>query len=418
MIDLYRPLLSLREGRWFKLICGASYQHLPAVRSLTLAYTLAGADCVDVAADPAIVSIACDAFQVACDLGEEARSRGFHFQGRPWLMVSLNDGEDPHFRKAAFDPIQCPESCPRPCERICPADAIAFPIQSSELLVQSSEWPEAGLSGVLRDRCYGCGRCIPVCPIQHITTQAQTASFEQVAASVLEHIDAIEIHTQVGRTEAFESLWRAIAPFVHRLKLIAISCPDGDGVIDYLRSLYDQMAPLPCALLWQTDGRPMSGDIGKGTTHASIRLAQKVLESGLPGYVQLAGGTNAHTVPKLRQMGLLHADGPLGGVAYGSYARNLLSPALSTLDAMSANDGNAHPIEEIPHLLWQAVELAHRLSAPIKNPAERLPKPLVQPPIRLEEPVAHSPITHSSMTHSPATHPSGTSQNFDCQILY
>ena len=58
--------------------------------------------------------------------------------------------------------------------------------------------------------------------------------------------------------------------------------------------------------MWQTDGRPMSGDIGKGTTHAAIRLAQKVLASDVSGYVQLAGGTNQYTALKLKALGLLH----------------------------------------------------------------------------------------------------------------
>ena len=52
------PLRSLQAGHWFKLICGASYQALPAVRNLTLAYALAGADCIDVAADPAVIAAA------------------------------------------------------------------------------------------------------------------------------------------------------------------------------------------------------------------------------------------------------------------------------------------------------------------------------------------------------------------------
>ncbi|HBL14799.1 MAG TPA: 4Fe-4S ferredoxin, partial [Cyanobacteria bacterium UBA11162] len=56
---------------------------------------------------------------------------------------------------------------------------------------------------------------------------------------------------------------------------------------------------------WQTDGRPMSGDIGIGATRAAVKLAQKVLAAGLPGYVQLAGGTNHHTVSKLKTLGLL-----------------------------------------------------------------------------------------------------------------
>ncbi|MFM6279760.1 MAG: 4Fe-4S ferredoxin, partial [Dolichospermum sp.] len=46
MTDLLAPLQSLKQGNWFKLICGASFQHPPAVRNLTLAYTLAGADCI------------------------------------------------------------------------------------------------------------------------------------------------------------------------------------------------------------------------------------------------------------------------------------------------------------------------------------------------------------------------------------
>ncbi|HBL14801.1 MAG TPA: 4Fe-4S ferredoxin, partial [Cyanobacteria bacterium UBA11162] len=126
MTQLYYPLRSLREGHWFKLICGASFQYLPAVRSLTLAYTLAGADCIDVAADPAVIAATQEALQVATHLEDEAQARGWGRRSRPWLMVSLNDGEDPHFRKAEFDPNLCPTDCPRPCEKICPAQAIVF----------------------------------------------------------------------------------------------------------------------------------------------------------------------------------------------------------------------------------------------------------------------------------------------------
>ncbi|NES21231.1 MAG: 4Fe-4S ferredoxin, partial [Symploca sp. SIO3E6] len=68
MTQLYYPLHSLREGNWFKLICGASFQHLPAVRNLTLAYALAGVDCIDVAADPAVIEMAQEALQVAGEL--------------------------------------------------------------------------------------------------------------------------------------------------------------------------------------------------------------------------------------------------------------------------------------------------------------------------------------------------------------
>ncbi|HEY9648104.1 MAG TPA: LdpA C-terminal domain-containing domain, partial [Chroococcidiopsis sp.] len=382
------------------------------MQNLTLAYTLAGADCVDVAADPAVIASAREALQVASQYINDAQSRGYGVKGLPWLMVSLNDGEDPHFRKASFDPALCPPDCSRPCESICPAQAIAFPSE--------------GESGVIDSRCYGCGRCVPICPIQHITTRAYVSTPAAIAPLVLDGVDAVEIHTQVGRLEDFTRLWQAIAPWVGQLKLVAVSCPDGDGLLDYLRQLYDCMAPLPCPVIWQTDGRPMSGDIGMGATRAAVKLGQKVLAANLPGYVQLAGGTNAHTVAKLQALNLLNfapsgasnsssvssapsASGSSGvsslsapapryiaGIAYGSYARALLTPVLDALEAEPLGAGipsaplprlvdpSHTPVSPVrlvdfaaaparldaaPHLLWQAVGLAHSLVSQLKLPS-------------------------------------------------
>ncbi|MGJ3247932.1 MAG: circadian clock protein LdpA [Elainellaceae cyanobacterium] len=431
MITLYRPLRSLREGNWFKLICGASFQHLPAIRNLALAYALAGADCVDVAADPAVVAAASEGIQSAQCLLGDARIRGFGAATLPWLMVSLNDGEDPHFRKAEFDATSCPPNCHRPCELICPAQAIDLDLRDGYLS-----------GGVLSDRCYGCGRCLPVCPIQHVQTRSHVTPPATLMPLVLAGVDAVEIHTQIGRLDAFKRVWNAIAPISHQLKLVAISCQDGDGLTDYLWALYDVISPVPCPLIWQTDGRPMSGDIGDGTTHAAIRLSQKVLDAGLPGYVQLAGGTNHHTVPKLKRLGMLNlSDGHesswrsleaprqsskppdcqagkrteahvllstisqnennlaissqrVSGVAYGSFARTLLSPVLEKLEKMSTNvlECSRSPIaasastipsrfdsmhltssspmhlEAFPDLLWQAVSLADSLTSQLKLP--------------------------------------------------
>ncbi len=404
---MHHPLRSLRESSWFKLICGASFQHLPAIRNLTLAYALAGADCIDVAADLAVITAAREALDAAQALTQAARGQGFRASHLPWLMVSLNDGEDPHFRKATFEPDICPSDCLRPCERICPADAIVFTASHLQ-------------QGVIDSRCYGCGRCLPVCPIQQITTRSYVSTPAAIAPLVLAGVDAVEIHTQVGRLADFERLWQAIAPYLSQLKLVAISCPEGEGLIDYLWSLYDLISPLPCPLIWQTDGRPMSGDIGQGTTRAAVRLGQKVLAAGPPGYVQLAGGTNAHTVAKLRSLALLPSDVPLyeplyededvthefarsgrschfiSGVAYGSYARALLAPVFGQLEEVNFNETitiTSYPVslalpqtpdltiatatlptlysrpvhlEQVPHLMWQAVDLAHSLISQLK----------------------------------------------------
>lgn len=386
MTEKYTPLQSLRDGHWFKLICGASFQHLPDIRNLTLAYTLAGADCIDVAADPAVILAAKEALETADRI---SRKRGSAIP-LPLLMVSLNDGDDPHFRKAEFPAFACPDDCPRPCENICPANAIAT-------------------SGVIADRCYGCGRCLPVCPIQHISARSYVFTAQAIAPLILETgIDAIEIHTQPGRLLDFQRLWLAIKPWVHKLKLLAISCPNGEAVIEYLWSLYELIAPLPCPLIWQTDGRPMSGDIGIGTTKATIQFGQQVLTAQLPGYVQLAGGTNDYTVPKLRSLNLLRSPQPydeinlfhqttpddshqyLAGVAYGSYARVLLSPVLEKLKTMehlqpepfamaqscmtratnipmtTPKSNQISSLHQAPELLAMAVNLAHSLVSQLK----------------------------------------------------
>jgi Fe-S-cluster-containing hydrogenase component 2 len=334
-------------------------------------------------------------------------------------MVSLNDGEDPHFRKAEFNVAECPPECDRPCERVCPAQAIVF------------HRPSDNYSGVISESCYGCGRCLPVCPPQIIYTRAYVSTPGAIAPLVLATgVDAVEIHTQVGRITEFKRLWLSIAPWIDRLKLVSISCPDGDGLVEYLQSLYQLISPLPCPLIWQTDGRPMSGDIGDGTTVAAIKLGQKVLASGLPGYVQLAGGTNSYTVAKLQAMGMLkkaaveedkrttrqgdnqtrgqgenskfkiqnskliphslapaplplvpHFPSPqplapsssfISGIAYGSYARVLLSPILHQLEQMEINRANETAIarlENVPGLLWQAVELADSLVSQLKSMA-------------------------------------------------
>jgi hypothetical protein len=140
----------------------------------------------------------------------------------------------------------------------------------------------------------------------------------------------------------------------------------------------------------------MSGDIGDGTTLAAVKLSQKVLSASLPGYVQLAGGTNSYTVAKLQTMGLLNdfrlpildfglpeqSNNPkskirnskpyIAGVAYGSYARVLLSPILNQLEQMEVNNANSSLItsirlEQQPELLWQAVELAYSLVSQLKS---------------------------------------------------
>ena len=393
----YNPLHSLTNGSWFKLICGASYQHLPAVRNLALAYSLAGADCIDVAADTAVIAAAREGINVARELWrlpelftakKNSENRTLSSNPRlqtstsdlikdnvdgaielPWLTISINDGEDPHFRKAQFDSTQCPIDCPAPCIQACPADAI-----------------DLDSVGIIDDLCYGCGRCVPICPQGLINTRSYVSEPKEIAFSIDSMaIDALEIHTQVGHYDDFKRVWQAIAPVAEKLKLLSISCTEGQNVIDYLRSLYELISPLPCPLIWQTDGRSMSGDIGKGTTHAAIAFAQKVLQADLPGYIQPAGGTNDYTVDKLDRLKMLRKYNPtsakryVSGVAYGSYARAILTPILDELETTELQNIQSNLIkdrpmkqlnlklEQNPDLLARAVSTASQLVNQIKT---------------------------------------------------
>lgn len=302
-------LQSLEVGTWFKLICGASTHDSPSVRNLSEIYTAAGADCIDVAADPAIICAAREGIERAVERGAQ----------RPLLMASVNDAADVHFRKAYFDPDLCPADCPRPCEAVCPAEAIAK-------------------TGVIEQRCYGCGRCIPVCPHGFVQARDYVHGIQHVR-DVIYMVDALEIHTGPDRLESFRTLWEQITDELPGLQVVSISFPDlGDD--SKLRNSLEQMWQIMLQVLqswhvtaiWQTDGRPMSGDIGPGTANASIRLAQRVCRilaaSDVEGHVQLAGGTNWKTVPLMVQSGLFRpvssdSSNTADGVAMGGYARKV-----------------------------------------------------------------------------------------------
>ncbi|KAK9724942.1 hypothetical protein RND81_05G110700 [Saponaria officinalis] len=358
------PHDSLKMGTWVKLICGASFEDLIDIRNLSLVYTLAGVDCIDCAADASVVSAVNEGIEAAMDIVPLRK---------PWVMISVNDDEDLHFRKAAFDPSDCPLDCSRPCEAVCPANAIKL---------------EKGASlqgGVINERCYGCGRCLPVCPYDKI--KAVTYLRDAVATAQLirrNDIDAIEIHTNGRQTDSFKELWDGLRNSISYLRLVAISLPDvGKSTTTTMSELFSIMKPnLSCYNLWQLDGRPMSGDIGRGATREALAFALRLAaaEDRPPGFLQLAGGTNAHTINGLKERGLYRSAGMsraricageksnvsnslIGGIAYGGFARKIVGRIFRSMESQY---GHAC-IEEHPEYLSEALKEAIGLVAPVKS---------------------------------------------------
>ena len=338
---------ALARGRWVKLIGGASNQDLAAIEDLAGVYSLVGVHCLDLAADPAVVAAARRGIAWA-------ERRG---AARPWLMVSLSDGADPHFRKAWFEPVRCPSSCPRPCERVCPALAIPpLPLHASgnpEFGMSSGRGSGSGsgsagdpVAGVLAERCYGCGRCLPACPLGLIEERDHHLPPDKVAALLAElRPDAVELHTRIGRAEAFAERLAQVSASGVSLRRLAVSCgleaaaaapaaagtrsapPTPEALAQELWQRHEQLRSAGMAPLWQLDGRPMSGDVGAGTARAAVRLLKAVAPLAPPGPLQLAGGTNERTLP------LVHRLDPalrsaVAGIAFGSVARARLQPLL------------------------------------------------------------------------------------------
>lgn len=299
-------------------------------------YAVAGVHCVDVAADAAVVH--------AARLGLHwARQRT---GASPWLMVSISDGSDVHFRKAVFDPQLCPADCPRPCERVCPADAIT-----------------AG-RGVEASVCYGCGRCLPACPLQLIHAQDHRVGLEGLSPLLQElQPDALEIHTAPERSAAFARTLLAVAASGVPLQRLAVSCGlEGHGVTpaDLATELWARhgaLRRLGLRPLWQLDGRPMSGDVGAGTARAALRLWQELRAIAPPGPLQLAGGTNDVTISLVQAVD--PAPGSrLSGVAFGGMARALIQPLLQQAEKRQTT------LREWPSGWDEAVALARSLVEP------------------------------------------------------
>ena len=291
---------ALEKGAWVKLICGASNQDLPAIKDICAIFAAAGVHCVDIAADIAVANAALEGLCWAQS----------NYGANPWLMVSVSDGKDVRFRKANFNKDLCPKNCHRPCEKICPAAAI------------SSE-------GINNQKCYGCGRCLPICPLGIINEEDHHLPLQNIG-SLIEEInpDAIEIHTAPGRIKDFEKVIANIFKTNVKLKRIAVSIGiEGHALTAeaLAKELWERHACLRDygqKPLWQLDGRPMSGDIGISSAKSAVELWEKIRPIAPPGPLQLAGGTNAKTINYLS-----NGNGP-EGVAFGGIARKLIQPLL------------------------------------------------------------------------------------------
>ena len=320
------------SNRWVKFICGASNEDIVSIEDLCAIYSAAGVDYIDVAAEQSIVQAARNGIKWAKEM----------FGATPGLMISISDGKDVHFRKATFDPLQCPPNCPRPCEKICPTSAI-------------------DLSGIKENKCYGCGRCIDICPLKLISEYEYNLSKNDLKQTLqIIKPDAIEIHTEINRIESFIKVARTIKNSGIKLDKISVSCgltqakKDPKDLSQALWERYTVLVEHNVPLVWQLDGRPMSGDLSPITGKDTVKLWESVGSHLPPGLIQLAGGTNGKTHEFLKINNLPD------GIAFGSSARKIMQPLLEY-----ANKNNKR-LHEYPEKMNLAINKARKFLKPWK----------------------------------------------------
>ncbi|KAH9624224.1 hypothetical protein KSS87_016277 [Heliosperma pusillum] len=140
----------------------------------------------------------------------------------------------------------------------------------------------------------------------------------------------------------------------------------------------------------------MSGDIGRGATREALAFALRLAsaEDKPPGFLQLAGGTNAHTINGLKKHGLYQSMSTgtlregiftgqksslstslIGGIAYGGYARKIVGRILRNLES----EHGLACIEDHPEYLGEALKEALALVVPVKCYVDGSPLPPLPP---------------------------------------
>ena len=325
-----------KKDKWIKLICGASNEDIVAIEDLCAIYTAAGVDYIDVAAEESIVNAAKKGIEWAQTISNNS----------PGLMISISDGNDIHFRKAKFDPSRCPSNCSRPCEKVCPTFAI-------------------DISGIKESKCYGCGRCINSCPLNLISEYEYNLSKYDLATTLQKtKPNAVEIHTSINRLDSFTKVVSILKSSKTKLDKISISCglnqsfkklQEPEDLLKALWERYEILEKLNIPIIWQLDGRPMSGDLAATTSRDTVKLFEKIGSDLPPGLIQLAGGTNEKTYE------FLNSNNLPDGIAFGSAARKIMQPFIEF-----AHKNNKR-LYEYPERMALAIKKAQKFLEPWKS---------------------------------------------------
>ena len=303
--------ISALEAKSFhKLIIGAALKDFELIENFSYIFTHAQANALDISAFPNSVIYAKKGI-------EKARYENPSLS-EPLLMISVNIGEDPHFRRIILNTENCTECLA--CIPSCPADAF-----------YQSETKNFNYD---IDLCYGCGNCLPDCHFAALDYEHWNSQSPSSLMSLIElGANAIEIHLN-NDLKTFQEFYKQV-PKQFLLESFCIGSEKMDQndlenatsiIINAVINKHGYLKPF----IIQTDGIPLAGarwDKSANKDLISIKNAEIVInkinkdfsEFKNKIFVQLAGGITEHSLEKAFKESV-----QVNGVAIGSYARKII----------------------------------------------------------------------------------------------
>lgn len=305
-------ITALEKHQYHKLIIGAALKDHKAIENYSYLFTHAEANVIDISAFPHSVISAKVGIQKAIKENPQLE--------KPTIMVSVNIGKDPHFRRIEVDFDNC-TNCLL-CVPSCPSDA--FSIKEQKLKYDI-------------DLCFACSNCLDDCSFDALHYNDWSAYRPETFGELAElGAGAFEIHLN-NDLDAFKNFYRSLdklpedfiqsfsigSEMMNKKELLEASST-------IIKEVYDAYGPSKEIIL-QVDGIPISGakDLKQEKDMVSIESAKLVLEHlfdqapANPVYLQLAGGIDEKSLAKA-----FLSSAPVNGVAIGSSARKKLQETL------------------------------------------------------------------------------------------
>ncbi len=327
---------ALENGTFTKIICGAANTNEKHVERLALVYALSGADVIDISPSNAILQAAQSGIKKASELYNK-NPEDFPDFKEPLIMLSLNCGDDLHFRKAEINPDKC-INCFN-CINSCPANAIyisrhcelseAIHQLSSENWIATSHPKDAprndNIVQIKKENCYGCGRCINACLLQAIDFVNLNNSLTEIDVNM---VKGIEVHTGRSSIKDLSRFLKLNEAFFKNIEVLSFSVESKRFNYTELQNYVSSIIKLiPQKIIIQIDGIPMGATDEPNSSLQTLSSAGTLLEKNINAYIQLSGGTNHFTKSLVRQLGL-----KISGIGYGTFARKIILSYLEEVD--------------------------------------------------------------------------------------